>query len=250
MRAAMRSTARTAGFLLSGLLVCGACGGAYTIVGADRYGCATRRCKGTCTNTLVIGRKEVEERVLSGLKKRMMAPELVATFVEEFNAELRRIAEVAETEQGAARRRLADIDRKIAGIIKAIEDGAYNATLKARLSALEQEKAQAVARLASSKPTPIVRLHPNLPALYRSKVEKLAEALNEPATAVEAGEILRGLIERVVLTPIGNALHAELYGDFATIAALTDGRSLGYKNPGSVVSRDYCRWLRGEDLNL
>lgn len=33
------------------------------------------------------------------------------------------------------------------------------------------------------------------------RCERLAEALNEPQTASEAGEILRALIERVVLTP-------------------------------------------------
>jgi site-specific DNA recombinase len=36
-------------FLLNGLLVCGSCGGGYTIVGPDRYGCASHRSKGTCT---------------------------------------------------------------------------------------------------------------------------------------------------------------------------------------------------------
>ena len=35
-------------FLLSELLVCGECGGRYTVVGRDRYSCATRRAKGTC----------------------------------------------------------------------------------------------------------------------------------------------------------------------------------------------------------
>ena len=34
-------------FLLSGLLTCGCCGGGYTIIGADRYGCAAVRSKGT-----------------------------------------------------------------------------------------------------------------------------------------------------------------------------------------------------------
>jgi hypothetical protein len=37
-------------FLLSGLLKCGCCGGGFTIVGKDRYGCATHRTKGTCDN--------------------------------------------------------------------------------------------------------------------------------------------------------------------------------------------------------
>jgi site-specific DNA recombinase len=222
-------------FLLSGLLVCGACGGAYTIVGLDRYGCATRRSKGTCSNALVIGRQEAEERVLAGLKDRMMAPELVVVFIEEFNAELRRIAKASEGALDVAGRALADVERKIGGIVKAIEDGAYNPTLKARLGALENEKVQAQARLAGVRPAPVVRLHPNLPALYRSKVEKLAEALNDRATTVEASEIMRSLIDRIVLTPVGGELRAELYGDFASIAALSEGAPFTNKNPGSVV---------------
>jgi hypothetical protein len=116
-------------FLLSGLLACGSCGGAYTIVGQDRYGCATRRSKGTCSNALLIGRKEIEERVLGGLRERMMAPELVAIFVEEFNAELRRRAVDAEADYAVAHRAIAEADRKIASIVRAIEDGAYSPML-------------------------------------------------------------------------------------------------------------------------
>src|SRR5262249_7649797 len=117
-------------FLLSGLLVCGCCGGGYTIVGLDRYGCARRRSKGTCSNSFTIGRQEIEERVFAGLRERMMAPELVAAFVDEFNAELRRLAGETTAERDAAQRMIIEADRKIAGIVKAIEDGAYSPVLK------------------------------------------------------------------------------------------------------------------------
>jgi site-specific DNA recombinase len=53
-------------FLLSGLLTCGCCGGGYTILAQDRYGCATRRSKGTCDNATTIRRQSIEKRVLSG----------------------------------------------------------------------------------------------------------------------------------------------------------------------------------------
>ena len=46
-------------FLLSGLLACGCCGGGYAIMGLDRYGCATRRSKGTCSNSFTIDRAEM-----------------------------------------------------------------------------------------------------------------------------------------------------------------------------------------------
>ena len=87
-----------------------------------------------------------------------MAPDLVAVFIEEFNAELRRIAKESEVELDRARHAIADVERRIGGIVKAIEDGAYNPTLKARLSAPENEKVQAQARLASIPPSPILRL--------------------------------------------------------------------------------------------
>ena len=61
-------------FLLSGLLTCGCCGGAMTVTGKDRYGCATRRGKGTCTNTHTINRQRIETRVLSALRERMVTP--------------------------------------------------------------------------------------------------------------------------------------------------------------------------------
>jgi site-specific DNA recombinase len=205
-------------FLLSGLLVCGSCGGSYTIVGPDRYGCATHRSKGTCTNTLLISRHTLEDRVLSGLKERMMAPDLVAAFVDEFNTEMHNLAASAERETLAAKRMLAEIERKLAAIVRAIEDGAYNHTLKARLTTLEQEKVQTEARLRAGKPAPVVRLHTNLPELYRNKIGRLAEALNAPETVTEAAEIMRGLIDRIVLTPVDGELRAALHGDLAVLA--------------------------------
>jgi site-specific DNA recombinase len=206
-------------YLLSGLLVCGRCGGGYTIVGPNRYGCAARRSKGTCSNAVSIGREEIESRVLDGLKDRMMAPELIAAFVDEFNTEIRRLAGDLEAEHAAVQRALAEADRKIAGILKAIEDGAYHPSLKERLTLLEQDKASAAARLAAAQSKPVLRLHPNLPALYRKKVQRLAVALREPDIALQAGEIIRSLIDRIVLTPSDGGLEVELFGDLAAILA-------------------------------
>jgi site-specific DNA recombinase len=211
-------------FLLSGLLICGCCGGAYTITGKDRYACATRRSKGTCSNALVINRQQLEARILSGLKERLMAPELVKAFVDEFNAEIRRSAQVSETKRTTLKRALTDIERKIAGILRAIEDGNYNPTLTNRLSALEADKAKAETNLANAAAPTKLRIHPNLPALYRRKVEQLQEALGQPATQVEAGEIIRSLIDRIELTPAGT-LAIKLYGDLAQIIAFSETRA-------------------------
>ena len=44
-------------------------------------------------------------------------------------------------------------------------------------------------------------LHPNLPALYRRRVEALEEALNDPDTAGPATEALRSLINAILVFP-------------------------------------------------
>jgi hypothetical protein len=89
---------------------------------------------------------------------------------------------------------------------------------KARLAALEQEKAQAEARIRAGKPAQVLRLHTNLPELYRNKIGRLAEALNTPESVTESAEIMRGLIDRIVLTPVDGELRAELHGDLAVLA--------------------------------
>ena len=89
----------------------------------DRYGCAAHRQRGTCGNDRTILRQEIESRVLSGLKERLLAPELFAEFARTYQEEVT----TAAREQGAAHERgaraLADCDKRIAGVIAATRTG-------------------------------------------------------------------------------------------------------------------------------
>ncbi len=210
-------------FLLSGLLTCGCCGGGYTIVGKDRYGCANRRGKGTCNNGHTIVRQRIEQRVLSALKSRMLTPELVEEFVRTF------AEEVALHQREAAGRRtqlehsLAGVERRLQGVLRAIEDGAWNESLRSRLTDLEASKTDLRAQLVNAAKPPQIVLHPNAASLYAAKVADLEAALTAPSIQAEAGDVLRSLIERVVLTPHAYAednLAAELHGDLAMILNL------------------------------
>jgi len=70
---------------------------------------------------------------------------------------------------------------------------------------------------------PAVRLHPNAAAFYAAKVAYLNAALDQPDIRLEAMEVLRSLIERMVLTPneaTPNGSAIELFGDLATILNL------------------------------
>jgi site-specific DNA recombinase len=119
-------------------------------------------------------------------------------------------------------------------------------TLKKRLTLLEGEKAAAAARLARSQSKLVLRLHPNPPVLYQRKVQQLTAALNEPDTAVEAGEIIRGLIDRIVRTSSNGILKAELYGDLAAIMSHAQGE-LGRNGnvPGAAKPRTLLSLVAG-----
>ena len=229
MRAALATTTTSNGlnelhrtkFLLSGLMRCGCCGGGYTIIGKDRYGCATRRQKGTCENSRTITRQEIEGRVLNGLKERLLAPDLVAAFMAAMQEELAAIRRNRQAEQAQRSRKLAEIERKIAGIMRAIEDGLYDPAMKERLASLKAERASLQESPEQTAESDIVVLaHPNMPALYRRKVEQLEQVLDGPDRA-EAMDLIRSMIERVDLNPRegDTGLDAILYGDLAAILA-------------------------------
>ena len=83
--------ARRPVYLLSGLLKCGSCGGGFSKVSLEHYGCSTMRNRGTCSNGLIIRRDVVEASVLSGLKTHLMHPDLVKEFIAEYHRELNRL---------------------------------------------------------------------------------------------------------------------------------------------------------------
>jgi hypothetical protein len=70
--------------------------------------------------------------------------------------------------------------------------------------------------MASAERPSVVRLHPNAAEIYRRKVAELELALNHDSIRAEAAEILRSLIDRVVLTPDAlDSLDAQLDGVLA-----------------------------------
>ena len=137
-------------------------------------------------------------RVLSGLKDRLLAPELVAEFVRAFAEEMA----TAQRQSAAARsqmdEQLADVERRLQNVLRAIENGAWSEMLRQRLSELETHKAALQRqRERTTEPGPVIRLHPNAADIYRAKVAGLEASLNAPEIRAEASDALRALIERV-----------------------------------------------------
>jgi len=66
-------------------------------------------------------------------------------------------------------------------------------------------------------------LHPNLAELYRRKIEHLREALNTPDSRTEAAEILREIIVRIDIRPLGRGtFEMDLVGDIVNMMELVE----------------------------
>ena len=132
------------------------------------------------------------------------------------------------------------VERKIAGIVAAIEDGMYTPVLKERMKVLEARKAEIQGLLANARRPSVVRLHPNAAEIYRRKVADLELALNDDSIKAEAGDLLRSLIDRVVLTPAADApdgIDAQLHGDLAAVLALSEPEQQKLPAVGAVGSQ-------------
>ena len=228
-------------YLLSGLLYCGVCGGRYALRASDRYACSRHVKAGSCSNGRSIRRAVIEERVMVGLRDRLMAPEAAEEAMRAYAEETNRLNRERRASGASDRQELAAVEKKIALMIAAIEDGGYVRGMSDKLRALEARQDEIAARLSVALPD-LPDIHPNIAAIYRRKVERLSEALNMPEERIEAANAIRGLIERIELTPgeKWGETHATLHGDLATIVdwAAAGGAkgSAGPPSPGLSLS--------------
>jgi site-specific DNA recombinase len=215
--------ARRPSYLLSGLLKCGSCGGGFSKISAEHYGCSSARNRGICRNRLTIRRD-----ALGGLKAKLMHPDLVKEFVAEYHEEINRLAATRDSYRQGFAKELGVVEQEIREIIGAIKSGIRSATMATELEELENRKEELQRKLAA-KPEPPIRLHPNLAEVYRCRVENLREALSREDAREEAVAILLGLIDQIRLEPIDGRLGIYLVGDLAAILGLCTK-----KHPGSI----------------
>lgn len=116
--------------LLSGLLTCGCCGGKVGIITPNRYACLNHHRRGTCDNGRSITREKIEARVLSGIKDKLVSSQAVSEAVKAYAEEMNRLNHDRRAQAAIDRKNLAKIEKAIAGIISAIEDGMYQPSMK------------------------------------------------------------------------------------------------------------------------
>ena len=227
--------------LLSGLIFCGCCSGPYSLRGADRFVCSAHVSNGSCSNSRTIPRDELEERVLAGLKDRMMAPEVAAEAMRAYAEETNRLNRERRTNGDAWRTELAKVEKQIQGVIDAIKEGMFQPSMKAAMDGLEGRKAE-LNFLLAEVPVDVPDILPSTSKIYAKKVTRLTEALNRSEDRTEATEAVRTLIERIVLRPgpnrgeIDATLHGELSTILGWIARQGHGKTAKTKTPAALAA--------------
>lgn len=209
------SGAKRPGHLLTGLVVCGSCGENYVAFGGGRWRCRQSRATG-CQNGSITG-AELEERVLAGLRRKLLRPDLIARFADAFQKELKaeqtgdgiRRADV-ETRLTEARATIAKLTRQLEGAEE------QPRSVLRRLVELEGSEDALAAELAAMDQQDPVRLPANYERVYLKAVADLEDHLSSDE-GPRAREAVRRLIERVVVEPGdargGKARVLRLQGD-------------------------------------
>ncbi len=240
-RGARLAAARRPAWLLAGLVRCGLCQGPLTVMGAGgRLGCANHVERGICGNKRSVLRGKLEARVLVGLKERLLAPELVEEFVRSFVAEVNAANRERGTRQATLQAQAGKLARQVRTLLDLIKDGHGGAAMVKELNEVERRQDIVAAEIAAAgTPEPVPVLHPNLPELYRRKVETLEAALQDPAAAAAAMAALRGLIEAFEVFPGAKRgeITVQLRGDLAAFLYLGEPGGAGGQNSKTAVLR-------------
>jgi hypothetical protein len=155
-----------------------------------------------------------------------MAPELFKEFCFEFTREVNRLRMERDADAINRRDELERVDRELDKAIDAILAGVPGEKLKDRIGYLEDRKIELIASLENQHEA-VPLLHPNLAEIYRERIARLCETLNEENGRTSASEALRVLIDQILMVPEDGELKIVLRGDLAAILQFAANK----KNP-------------------
>lgn len=237
-------------FLFSGLMECGCCGGGFSKVNKDAFGCSRVRNKGRalCTNILLIKRLDLEGKVLHALEHHLMDPVLVEEFCKEYATERNRLQAESHAGRSTLEKELARVIADHGKLVDAIVAGVPAAQVKDRMNTLDARRTELEAQLSTASAPPPLRYHPGMARNYRDRVGALIRGLSDAGAMSETKEALRELVDRIVLTPdvSGTGLTIDLHGALGGLLRLATARERNAAMQASAQSGDAR--LEGSDI--
>jgi hypothetical protein len=128
-------------YLFSGLLRCGECGGSITLVGGraetsrSEYGCSlhTQRGDNICKNSLRIQRRQIEEKLLTGLQEKVLREEFIDYVICGLQEEFRQRHDSFESGLKALREEKHRIESELKLLVETIAVGSGSLTIMAAI---------------------------------------------------------------------------------------------------------------------
>ena len=227
-------------YLFSSLLICAQCGHKFIIVDPRHYGCGGWQYRGqsVCSNTIKVSRAIVESVLLSAIQRDLFTEEGFMVFKQEVARLLaeRRSTQIPDRERLHAK--LAEVEREIAYIMKAIKAGILTVSTKAELEKAEAERGRLLSQLQArtAKGDNVTTMLPNLKERFKTLVGNLAATPHHHVA--KAREALKSLLGKTIaLHPCadgaGRYLTAEVTGDYEGLLRLAIGKNKAGGGQGS-----------------
>ena len=226
-------------YLFSGLLICAQCGHKFIIVDPRHYGCSGWQYRGqsVCSNTIKVSRAIVESVLLAAIQRDLFTEEGFMVFKQEVARLLtkRRHTQILDREQLHAK--LAEVEREICYIMKAIKVGILTVSIKTELEKAEAERGRLLSQLEArpAKADNLTRL-PDLKERFKTLVGNLAATPHD--NVAKAREALKRLLgNTIALHPCadgaGRYLTAEVTGDYQGLLRLAINKNKAGGGQGS-----------------
>ena len=135
------------------------------------------------------------------------------------------------------RLKLPRLDKEKENIVQAIKDGVPASMVKDELERVVKRQKELVAQMESGDDEPRPLIHPTMSRRYKNEIYVLTKALSTGESS-EAREQVRGLVEKIVLSPKNDddGLSIDLYGDLAGILRIaSEDKSM--KEKGKIEKR-------------
>ncbi len=212
-------------YLFSGLMRCGCCGGGFRRpqCRADRL--RERPQQGHLRQPPYHPPRCARSRLCwKGLQSRLMDPALCDEFCKEYTRHTNRLRSEGNAKHKVDRTALVKIERELDRLVQALMDGVPASRVKDKMTDLENRKAETEARIKDATDNPVL-IHPNMANYYRDQIGALREALGDELAQVQAADLIRKLVDKIVLVPGTDdeghtSLSIDLHGHLAGILSL------------------------------
>ena len=207
LRGARKRNGRLPRHLLSGLLVCGPCGGTFRRVNGREYGCASHRDGGdaACTNGLRVPIKLAEHKLLNELAEEVLSPEGVALLEKRLREHAR---EEARVPKAVPKREAAQIAKKSAELeqLRALmKAGTLSQAVAQAAIDRAQEELQALERAQPQQEerhsARIIRMLPRAARVLRERIGAGNLGLRDPRLIVQGRNALFNMFGKIPMRP-------------------------------------------------